>query len=105
MSRGNVRRRNPSVTGAAALSLGRASVHLGQWLHKDIRPVPAALTLRTCLLWDKWFYPDLRGTEKRVYRSRAATPCSCIPVTEGLQTGLAFGGGFWYSAAIMKTRG
>jgi hypothetical protein len=49
---------NPAVTGAAALSLCRASVQIGQWLHKDIRPVPAALTLclpagRTCLLWDK----------------------------------------------------
>ncbi len=79
------RKCNPSATGAAARSLCRASVHLGQWLHKDIRPVPAARTLRTCLLWDTWFYHDLRGTEKRVYRSRAAVPCSCIPITEGLR--------------------
>jgi len=29
-----------------------AHAQIVQWLHKDIRPVPAARMLRTCLLWD-----------------------------------------------------
>jgi hypothetical protein len=74
----------PSVAGAAALSLCRANVQIGQWLHKDIRRVPAALTLRTCLLWDKFFTMIRRALKARLSLKDCCPSHSFTPVTEGL---------------------